>query len=218
MNKSLLLFIAIAVLIQPCIGKIFDVTLPPYSATGNGSTNDSAAVQSAMNALLTHGGGVLYFPSGTYKLNSAITNSSNKTVTFEVLGEGTNNTILLPSSNNGTLDFSFTNSDYDNICQIRNLTIEANDDSLPFGIKLKNSPVKVMGTTGTLVNPGFFVSNVHFKSSETEWFNLMLEIGSGHNSKIENCFFGGRLFDPGSPCDIINITGTGILYDDACMH
>ena len=39
----------------------------PYSATGNGSTDDTAAIQSAINAAIAAGGGRVFFPVGSYK-------------------------------------------------------------------------------------------------------------------------------------------------------
>ena len=39
-----------------------------YGATGDGSTNDVAAIQAAVSAIKTAGGGTLYFPKGTYKV------------------------------------------------------------------------------------------------------------------------------------------------------
>lgn len=38
----------------------------PYSAAGNGSTDDTWAIKRAINDLGLNGGGVLYFPNGTY--------------------------------------------------------------------------------------------------------------------------------------------------------
>ena len=37
-----------------------------YGATGDGATDDTAAIQAAINACATAGGGVVYFPYGTY--------------------------------------------------------------------------------------------------------------------------------------------------------
>jgi hypothetical protein len=39
-----------------------------YGATGKGTTNDVAAIQDAVAAIKTAGGGTLYFPKGTYKV------------------------------------------------------------------------------------------------------------------------------------------------------
>lgn len=46
---------------------VFDVTV--YGAIGDGVTDDSVAVRSAVAAAQTHGGGIVYFPNGTYLLS-----------------------------------------------------------------------------------------------------------------------------------------------------
>lgn len=48
------------------------INVKDYGAKGNGTTNDSAAIQSAINAAATLGGRVVYFPAGTYKINTGI--------------------------------------------------------------------------------------------------------------------------------------------------
>lgn len=45
---------------------VFDVKA--YGATGDGSTDDTAAIQSAVDACNTAGGGIVWFPKGNYKL------------------------------------------------------------------------------------------------------------------------------------------------------
>lgn len=52
------------------VGPIFNVK--GYGAKGDGVTDDSAAVQEAINAAGAAGGGTVYFPQGTYKVNSTI--------------------------------------------------------------------------------------------------------------------------------------------------
>jgi hypothetical protein len=56
-----------------------------YGALGNNSANDTSAINSAIAALNSAAQGVLYFPSGTYLINAALT-----TITAEglVLGDG----------------------------------------------------------------------------------------------------------------------------------
>jgi len=46
-----------------------------YGAIGNGSTDDTSAIQSAINAA-TITGGVVYFPNGTYRITSSLTYTS----------------------------------------------------------------------------------------------------------------------------------------------
>ena len=50
-------------------GKLFyNVKDDAYGATGNGSTDDTAAIQAAINAASAAGGGTVIFPAGTYKI------------------------------------------------------------------------------------------------------------------------------------------------------
>jgi len=50
------------------IAYIFNVK--DYGAIGNGTTDDTAAIQSAENAVFAAGGGKLHFPAGTYSVNA----------------------------------------------------------------------------------------------------------------------------------------------------
>lgn len=48
-----------------------------YSATGDGVTDDSTAIQNAINAAATAGGGVVYFPAGTYLIGTGLKQKAN---------------------------------------------------------------------------------------------------------------------------------------------
>lgn len=62
-------------------GSIFSVTDPSYGAVGTGLADESTEVQAAFTAALAAGGGTVYFPEGTYKINTALTYAgSNLTV------------------------------------------------------------------------------------------------------------------------------------------
>src|SRR6266852_4083768 len=57
--------------------RIYNVKDPPYNATGDGVTDDRAAIQKALSAAGCYttlgdqtNGGVVYFPPGTYKLGT----------------------------------------------------------------------------------------------------------------------------------------------------
>lgn len=52
------------------VNRVINVTASPYNATGNGTTDDSAAIQAAINAI-TNTGGTIYFPRGIYKVAAA---------------------------------------------------------------------------------------------------------------------------------------------------
>lgn len=50
-----------------------DVNVVWFEATGNGSTDDALAIQRAINFIKSIGGGVLFFPNGTYLVGNVFT-------------------------------------------------------------------------------------------------------------------------------------------------
>ena len=54
-------------------GPVFDVTA--YGAVGDGTADDTTALQDAIDAAV--GGGVVYLPAGTYKLTESLTLKDN---------------------------------------------------------------------------------------------------------------------------------------------
>lgn len=57
-----------------------------YGATGNGTTDDTAAIQAAINAAAVSGG-IVFFPEGTYKTVAGVT-STDANVSFKGTGRG----------------------------------------------------------------------------------------------------------------------------------
>jgi len=49
----------------------------PYSAAGDNSTDDTAAIQAAIDAVTAEGGGTVYFPEGRYLVSGALKSSHN---------------------------------------------------------------------------------------------------------------------------------------------
>lgn len=64
-----------------------------YGAKGNGTADDTTAIQAAINAVPSTGG-MVYIPAGTYKLTAALVLKSNVTL----LGDGSNATVLNQTS------------------------------------------------------------------------------------------------------------------------
>jgi hypothetical protein len=88
------------------------VNVQAYGAKGDGVTDDTAAIQAAINALPAYG--ELVFPSGTYKTNGVIqVTAANRrinfgTATFLVGDTGTSGT--LTNSSSGKIGFLFKNA------------------------------------------------------------------------------------------------------------
>ena len=75
---------------------IFNVKDATYGATGDGSTDDGAAIQAAIDAAeaassTIGSGGVVYFPAGTYCFATGLTVQSNQ---VQLVGEGIQTSIL----------------------------------------------------------------------------------------------------------------------------
>ena len=50
----------------------FNVQATAYGATGDGATDDTLAIQAAINAAVAAGGGIVWFPPGDYKITAAL--------------------------------------------------------------------------------------------------------------------------------------------------
>jgi hypothetical protein len=66
--------------------RYYVVTDPAYGAVGDGVTNDLGAIQAAINAANVAGGGVVFFPKGTYLVNGTLT--SYNTVSLQGIARG----------------------------------------------------------------------------------------------------------------------------------
>lgn len=67
-----------------------DVTSAPFFAKGDGVTDDTASISSAITAIKQNGGGILYFPDGRYKISPSHTGALyfQDMINFEVYGSG----------------------------------------------------------------------------------------------------------------------------------
>jgi parallel beta-helix repeat protein len=68
---------------------VVNVQDQPYNAVGDGANDDTAEIQAAIDALPA-GGGVVYFPPGTYKVTSALTRAINN---VSLVGSGVSSVI-----------------------------------------------------------------------------------------------------------------------------
>lgn len=80
-------------------------------AIGDGRVNDTAAIQALIDDLIALGGGVLYFPEGTYNIYSALTTAGDGATTgpnISFIGEGPNRSIIQNLGTGHALDLSQT--------------------------------------------------------------------------------------------------------------
>lgn len=186
-------------------GQVFNVKA--YGATGNGSTSDSSAVQSAATAALL-AGGKLYFPPGVYVVYN-ITFGNN----LIVEGAGIGNTILLmdPTAPSGAVVCRVapaSNVTTTSNCHIRDLTIDGNKS-----IWGANSTQKGYGyycgqsTKNLISNCSMF--NVEIRNCMTYAF----DIENATNIQLTNCVAHDNGYSSGTGTHI-NADGFTLIGDD----
>jgi polygalacturonase len=92
----------LAAFVAPVPAHAATFNVKSYGATGNGSTNDTPAINAAINDVFNKGGGIIEFPAGTYKSANSIHLKSN--ITFQLDAGATimgasNDTYDAPESN-----------------------------------------------------------------------------------------------------------------------
>jgi hypothetical protein len=159
----------------------------PYSATGNGTTDDTAAIVAAIAAKDAAGGGTIFFPKGTYKLTSAI-DMGTKQCTF--LGEATNEGSTQGSLLNFTgatdgLVFSATNT----TSSIRHLHIQGSATvNGGTGLMQANGSGTGIKCTGTSIV--LFVEDVIIWEFNVGFNPGNMEDGSIRDTRIYSCVTG----------------------------
>ncbi|MBA4496377.1 glycosyl hydrolase family 28-related protein [Paenactinomyces guangxiensis] len=78
---------------------MIDVTQSPYDAKGDGVTDDTAAIQQALNDAAAFGGGVVYVPNGTYNISASLVVQDYITLR----GDGMDLTVLNLKGNSNTV-------------------------------------------------------------------------------------------------------------------
>ena len=62
-----------AITFRPAKTNLYVVTSPPYNAQADGVTDNTAAFSNALAAASVNGGGIVFVPGGTYRLNGTLT-------------------------------------------------------------------------------------------------------------------------------------------------
>jgi hypothetical protein len=128
------------------VGLVFNVK--SFGAAGDGTTNDTTAIASAVTAAAV-GGGVVYFPPGTYRV-SAVTLSSRTGVHLVGAGRGATTIKSIDLANTHTINMTICTD-----CSVSRLTIDGN------GAGQTNNPHGIRLTSGTRVS----IFDVHIKNT-----------------------------------------------------
>jgi hypothetical protein len=163
-----------------------------YGAIGDGVTNDRPACQAAVDAAVAAGGGAVYFPAGTYILNSV---SAPDTIPNGLLIPDTNGVF---DTNNGIMLFG---DGIDTVLKagdtamcvvrnsrlyttIRNLKIDGGPKTQVIGLGC--IPESTTQTTELVSNSFMLVENVHIENCRR---GLMFQPGPTVGGSDSGCFY-----------------------------
>lgn len=208
------------------VGDVETATLPfkdvkqDYDAVGDGTTDDTAAIQAAIT-----GGGTIYFPPGTYKITSSLTFSSGG---FSLIGNnpggnGTSvKTILLFTATSGSM-FKSANQSSTSYPWIRIADLMI-DSSTATG---NASPIVDLTSCAFVTIERVFFYGIGVASGVA----VLLAEGSGQSSyynTIKECYFGNHYYgvkfgSGGNSSRVFNcrfnpLTGGAGVYVGAANH
>lgn len=120
---------------------VIDVT--SYGATGDGRTDDYAAVMAAIREAAGAGGGTVFFPAGVYALSDSIGDGVDGFAQICLLGDGERAARLCVTANVPAISGHWIES------RIENLKIDANNQGAPgFDVDLDKSYIRHCWVTG----------------------------------------------------------------------
>lgn len=130
-------------------GMLGEINVKLFGAKGDGVTDDTVAIQAAINELPQNNGGVVFFPPGIYVISSSLVLTNINFVTFR--GSGVGCTQLNRAS-------GFAGATFNTLLN----TVRVYDLTLPdFSVNSINTPPAVPATTVALVNPFPFRVAIH---------------------------------------------------------
>lgn len=181
------------------------VNVKDFGAIGDGVTDDSSAIQSAVTA--AGQSKKVYIPSGKYYCASSIT--SNLATSFS--GDGISETILLFNGNG----FIITPSNDDGSVEINNIAFHKKIGAVSgTAIKYDGSNQIVSGNIQNRSNPRFYFNNISIKgdgdSTNSGWLNGIV-IQSGIHGICDGIHFDGLATSLSNPLSskAISFEGSG---------
>ena len=178
------------------------VSVTDFGAVGDGVTDDTAAIQAAIDAVETAGGGEVVLPPGTYRTTAEL-DAKDRTNPIRISGHGKFNTYIYGdfiAPGDAILDVSFTtNAARINGVDVKGLGLISNGVlGDPMGLRA----MRAQGSTfQDLWSPG------NFTATYGGMFNINLMMTQVNNCQVIDCHFAGG-FQP-VPFDLTGATFSG---------
>ena len=183
------------------VGSSMFVNVKDFGAKGNGAVNDATAIQAAFDSISSTGG-IVYFPTGTYAVGSAVKFYSNQTVWFENGAK----LIALSSSVNNLMRAA---------CDLTITGYNGVHDVTVYGATFDGSAFSANNTLfGFAHCKNIIVDSCRFIKPYGLSHNL--EINSSYNVRVQNCYF-DRGGNPGANGEMLQIDSAtyGAWMDDS---
>ncbi len=184
-----------------------------FGAVGDGSHDDTSAIQGAVDSVVLLGLGTVVVPAGNYKISGPITLASAPANNLSIIGEGPNVSIITQSAagaNGFTFNFANVGVQQPYRLTVTGIGLQATV-SAGTGIKVSYG---IPASTSTHYTEGTLIDNVAVASSDAGSWNTGLDIESGWNCKITNNTFSGNPFG-GTWTSLI---GSGIRLRRSCVN
>lgn len=190
-----------------------NVKASPYNATGNGTTDDTTAIQAAITAARSAGSGV-YFPVGTYLISSPLLVGGGSPGAIRLAADGWNTQVKLANAAN---------------CYMFDFGSGGSPQYTP-GLRMENLYLNCNGANQTTAGGGVYARGAVWCEFDHVWFEAPWEAGirfyqdgtgsNGHHNTMRDCLFrDGKLSDGGQGYAILfqaadENTCTGCTFQD----